>query len=130
VSTSDRIGEAGVYGAIFFWKIRADKRAEHEAIVQGTLRAERLRAPEVLLNLVFGPAADGACAEVQVYADEAASRSFPARVKREDAELQRLWDRYQDVCDPDAWRTVRFERMDFLGDSFVRVAAGIGQLGG
>lgn len=118
-----------MFGVIFFWKVLPDKRAEHAAIVQGTLRAERLRAPEVLLNLTFGPAADGSCAEVQVYADEAASRSFPERVKREDAELQRLWDRYRDVCDPDAWRTVRFERMDFLDDSFVRAAAGIGQGG-
>src|SRR4051812_8414324 len=87
------------------------------------------RSPEVLLNLVFGPAADGTCAEVQVYADEEAQRAFGDRVKREDEELARLWSRYQDLCDPDGWRTLRFERLDFLGESFMRAAALVGARG-
>jgi hypothetical protein len=117
-----------MYGVIFLWKVRPDKLAEHRAIVVETLRAERTRCPDVLLNLTFGPAADGTCAEVQVYADEATSQSFPERVKREDEALRLLWDRYGEVCEPDGWRTIRFADMDFLDESFVRAAAGLGYL--
>jgi hypothetical protein len=114
-----------VYGVIFLWRMKPDKLAEHDEVVRGTLRGERERCPEVLLNLTFGPAVDGTCAEIQVYADEAASQAFPERVKREDAELSRLWERYGDLCDPDGWKTIRFENLDFLDESFVRAAAGI-----
>ena len=119
-----------MYGVVFFWRVKSEKLAEHEQVMKATLEAERLRCPEVLLNLTFGPAADGTCAEIQVYADEASSRSFPDRVKRDDEELERLWSRYQDICEPDGWRTVRFEKMDFLDESFVRTLAGGGHLGG
>jgi hypothetical protein len=115
-----------MFGVIFLWRVKPDKRPPHDEVVRGTLRAERERCPEVLLNLTFGPAADGTCAEIQVYADEAASQEFPERVKREDAELSRLWARYGDLCDPDGWKTIRFENLDFLDESFVRAAAGIG----
>lgn len=93
--------------------------------MQAVLQAERERCPEVLANLTFGPADDGTCGEVQVYADEASSREFPERVKREDAELNRLWSRFGSLCDPDGWKTFRFENLDFLDDSFVRAGAGI-----
>jgi hypothetical protein len=73
----------------------------------------------------MGPAADGTCAEVQLYRDEASSRAFPDRVKREDEPLRALWDRYQTVCDTDGWRTIRFEGMEFMAESFVRAAAGL-----
>jgi hypothetical protein len=114
-----------MYGVIFLWRVKPDKLAEHDVVMKATLVAERERAPEVLLNLTMGPSADGTCAEVQVYADEASSRSFPERAKREDAELSRLWDRFGDLCDPNGWQTFRFENMDFLGESFVRGAAGL-----
>ena len=119
-----------MHGVIFLWRVKPDKLAEHDEVMEETLRAERLRCPEVLLNLTFGPAKDGTCAEIQVYADESSSRSFPERVKREDAELQRLWARFGDLCDPEGWKTVRFENMDFLGNSFVRAAAGVGFVAG
>ena len=88
--------------------------------MRANLAAERERCPEVLVNITFGPASDGTCAEIQVYADEASSRDFPERIKRDDAELQRLWARYDDLCDPDGWRTERFENLDVLTQSFVR----------
>jgi len=56
-----------MYGVIFFWKVRPDRRAEHAEIVTG--------------------------------------------------------------CDADGWRTMRFEHMEFLGESFVRAAAGVGHAG-
>ncbi len=117
-----------MYGVIFLWRVLPEKRAEHAEIVRATLAAERERCPEVLLNLTFGPAADGTCAEIQIYADEATGQTFPERVKREDAALRRLWERYGEVCDPEGWKTVRFDGMDFLDESFVRAAAGIGYL--
>jgi hypothetical protein len=119
-----------VYGVIFLWRVKPDKLAEHAEVMKATLAAERHRCPEVLLNITFGPAEDGTCAEIQIYANEAVSQSFPERVKREDEALQRLWSRYGDLCDPDGWKTIRFERMDFLGDSFVRRAAMVGYIEG
>ena len=80
-----------MHGVIFFWRVRPDKLAEHEAVLAEVLRIERERCPEVLLNLTYGPAADGTCAEIQVYPDEATSKAFPERVTREDPELQALW---------------------------------------
>jgi hypothetical protein len=114
-----------VYGVIFIWRVKPEKLAEHAEVMKATLVAERLRAPEVLLNVTMGPGADGTCAEVQVYADEAASRSFPERVKREDAELQRLWNQFGELCEPDGWKTFRFENMDFLEESFAWATAGL-----
>jgi hypothetical protein len=114
-----------VYGVIFFWRVKPDKLAEHEAVLKEVLRIERERCPEVLLNVTYGPAADGTCAEIQVYADEASSKAFPARVKREDPELQALWARWPELTDPDGSRSVRFEAMGFLGQSFVRDGAGL-----
>jgi hypothetical protein len=116
-----------MHGVIFQWRVLPDRRAEHDEIVRQTLAAERERCPEVLLNLMFGPAEDGACAEIQVYADAASHERFAARVARDDAALRALWDRYQAVCDPASWRTLRFDRMDFLAESFVRAAAGVGR---
>jgi len=115
-----------MYGVIFVWKVKPDKLFEHAEVMKATLAAERLRAPEVLLNLTMGPSADGTCAEVQVYADEATSRSFPERVKRENDELHRMWARFGDLCDPDGYQTLRFDSMTFLNESFVRAAAGLG----
>ena len=115
-----------MYGVIFLWRVKPEKLAEHEEVMKQTLHIERLRCPEVLLNLTFGPAADGTCVEVQIYSDEAASRAFPERVKREDEELQWLWARYGDLCDPNGWQTIRFEQMSFLDESFVRKGANIG----
>jgi hypothetical protein len=117
-----------MFGVIYFWRVRPEKLAEHGEVMRAVLEAERERCPEVLLNLTFGPAADGTCAEIQVYADEAASRAFPERVKREDAALQALWARFGDLCEPDGWRTNRFESLDFLVGSFIRAAAGVGQI--
>jgi hypothetical protein len=114
-----------MYGVIFLWRVRPEKRAEHAEVMKQTLDAERTRCPEVLLNLTFGPAANGTCAEIQVYADEATSRSFPERVKREDAALDDLWSRYGDLCVPDAWQTIRFESLDFLAESFARGTMGL-----
>lgn len=114
-----------MYGVIFVWRVRSDKLAEHYEVMKATLVAERERAPEVLLNLTLGPAADGTCAEVQVYADEATSLSFPERVKRVDEELQRLWSRFGDLCESDGWKTLRFDNMDFLSESFARAAVGL-----
>ena len=118
-----------MYGVIFLWRVRPEKRAEHAEVMGQTLEAERTRCPEVLLNLTFGPAADGTCAEIQVYADEATSRSFPERVKQEDAALERLWARYGDLCVPDAWQTIRFENLDFLAESFARGTMGLNVVG-
>jgi hypothetical protein len=114
-----------MYGVIFFWRVKPDKLAEHDGVMKSVLAAERERCPEVLLNLTFGPAADGTCAEIQIYADEGAQRAFADRVKREDEELQRLWSRFDDLCEPDGWKTLPFEGMDFLGGSFVREAVGL-----
>jgi hypothetical protein len=114
-----------MYGLIFFWRVKPDKWAEHEAVLREVLRIERERCPEVLLNLTYGPAEDGTCAEIQVYADEATSKAFPQRVKREDPELQALWARWPELTDPAGSRSVRFEGMDFLGQSFVRDRAGL-----
>jgi hypothetical protein len=118
-----------MFGVIFLWQVKPECLDEHAEIVHETLRAERERCPEVLLNLTFGPAADGTCAEIQIYADETASRAFPERIKREDAELSRLWSRYNDVCDPDGWKTIRFEDLAFLDESFIRKAAGLPTVG-
>jgi len=115
-----------MYGVIFLWRVKPDKLVEHQSVVKATLYAERTRCPEVLLNLTFGPANDGTCAEIQIYADETTSRAFSERVKREDSELQKLWSRYRDICDPDGWKTLRFDNIDFLNESFVRAAAGVG----
>jgi hypothetical protein len=118
-----------MYGVIFLWRVKPDRLAEHAEVMRATLVAERERCPEVLLNLTFGPAADGICAEIQVYADEASSRSFPERVKQEDAALNRLWARYGDLCEPDGWKTFRFENLAFLDESFVRALVGFRQVG-
>jgi hypothetical protein len=116
-----------MYGVIYLWKVKPEKRAEHDRVMTEVLRAERERCPEVLLNLTMGPAADGTVAEVQVYRDaETCNGGFSARVKREDAELQRLWDLFGDLCQPDGFTTHRFESMDFLNESFARAAAGLG----
>lgn len=114
-----------MYGVIFLWRVRPEQRAEHAATMRRVLQAERERAPEVLLNLTFGPAEDGTCAEIQVYADEATQRAFPERVAREDAELQALWERFGELCEPDAWRTIRFESLSFLSESFLREGVGL-----
>jgi hypothetical protein len=37
-----------VYGVIFFWRVKPDKLAEHEAVLKEVLRIERERCPEVL----------------------------------------------------------------------------------
>jgi hypothetical protein len=112
-----------MYGVIYLWRVKADRLAEHAEVMRATLAVERERAPEVLMNLTFGPAADGTCAEVQLYADAAASEAFGARVEREEAELKRIWSRFGDLCEPDGWRTVRFECMEFLSESFLREPA-------
>jgi hypothetical protein len=114
-----------VYGVIYLWHVKPDKLAAHEAVLAEVLRIERERCPEVLLNLTYGPAADGTCAEIQVYADEASSKAFPERVKREDPELQALWARWPELTDPAGSRSLRFEDMAFLGQSFVRDGAGL-----
>jgi hypothetical protein len=114
-----------MYGVIYFWRVKPDQRAEHDRVFKEVLRIEAERCPEVLVNLSYGPAADGTCAEIQVYADEATSQAFPARVKREDPELQALWARWPELTDPAGSRSERFEGMDFLGQSFVREAAGL-----
>jgi hypothetical protein len=119
-----------VFGVIYLWRVKPEKLAEHAEVMRATLRAERERCPEVLVNLTFGPSADGTCAEIQIYADEAASRAFPERVKRDDAELDRLWTRFGVLSDPDGWKTFRFENLDFLDDSFARAAAGLAFLNG
>ena len=114
-----------MYGVIFFWRVKPDKLVEHEAVLKEVLRIERERCPEVLLNLTYGPAADGTCAEIQVYPDEATSKTFPERVKRDDPELQALWTRWPELTDPAGSRSVRFEGMDFLGQSFARDEVGL-----
>lgn len=114
-----------MYGVIHLWKVKPDKLAEHLDVMWQTLAVERERCPEVLLNVTLGPAADGTCAEVQVYADKAANRDFGGRVEREDAELRSLWQRFGDLCYPGEWRTLRFEEMAFLDASFFRAAAGV-----
>ncbi|MBI2193355.1 MAG: SDR family oxidoreductase [Planctomycetes bacterium] len=109
-----------MFGVIHTWKVKADRRAEHDALMKATLKAERERCPEVLFNVTLGPAADGTCAEVQLYASETAHQRFTERIQREDAELQRLWASYSEHCEADSFRTWRFESADFLGESFVR----------
>lgn len=114
-----------MFGVIYLWRVKADKREEHGRVMRETLRAERECCPEVLLNLTLGLSDDGTCAEIQVYADDAAHRAFPERVKSEVTELQRLWSLFGDLCEPDGWRTFRFERTDFLDESFVRDAVSL-----
>ena len=112
-----------MYGVIHLWRVKPDKLAEHDAVLKEVLRIEREHCPEVLVNLTYGPAADGTCAEIQVYADEATSNSFLARVKREGSELQALWARWPELTADS--KSVRFEGMHYLGQSFVREAAGL-----
>ena len=109
-----------MFGVIYLWKILPGKRAEHREIMKRVLQVERTRAPEVLLNLTLGPGDDGSCAEIQLYADAKAADDFPARAAREEAELKRLWDALSPLCDPESWRTIRFEGNEFLHESFVR----------
>jgi 3-oxoacyl-[acyl-carrier protein] reductase len=115
-----------MFGIIFLWKVKPGKLAEHDALMKRTLVVERERAPEVLLNLTLGPAADGTCAEVQVYHDYPSHESFVARAQKEDAELKKLWDTYGEIAEPDSWKTLKFESMDFLTGSFVRPVVPIG----
>ena len=114
-----------MYGVIYMWRVKPHKLAEHDALMKEVLRIERERCPEVLVNLTYGPAADGTCAEIQAYPDEATSRAFSERVEREDPELQGLWARFGDLTDPAGAKSFRFEGMDFLEQSFVRRAAGL-----
>lgn len=115
-----------MYGVIYLWRVKPDKLAAHDRVLRATLKAERERHPDVLLNLTMGPSADGTCAEIQVYRDEAANKAFAEQASREDKELERLWAEFSELCDPDAWQTFRFEGMEFLNESFVRASAGLG----
>jgi hypothetical protein len=117
-----------MYGVILFWRVKAEKLAEHVEIMREALQAERERCPELLLNLPFGPSADGTFCAVQVYADEAAYRSLPERVQREDSRLWQLWGATGEISDPSGSRTFCFDGMDWLGEALVRVAAGLGHV--
>ncbi|HYF48157.1 MAG TPA: hypothetical protein VEJ63_02050 [Planctomycetota bacterium] len=109
-----------MFGVIYLWKVLPDKRAEHAAVMNRVLEIERERCGEVLLNLTLGPSADGTCAEVQLYADAKSAEEFPQRAAREDAELKRLWDALNPLCDPQSWQTIRFEGNDFVKQFFAR----------
>jgi hypothetical protein len=117
-----------MYGVILFWRVKPGCLAEHGEIMREALRAESERCPELLLNLPFGPSSDGTFGAVQVYADEAAYRAFPERVKREDASLWALWARSDALSEPSAARTYRFEEMGFLDEGIVRAAARFGRI--
>jgi len=116
-----------MYGVILFWRVKFGCLAEHDEIMREALVAERERCPELLLNLPFGPSADGTFGAVQVYADEAAYRAFPDRVGRYDARLWELWTRSGAISEPSAAQTFHFEGMGFLDEAFVRAAAGVGR---
>ena len=109
-----------MFGAIHFWRMRPESRQEHEAVMRETLRLERERCPEALMNLAFGPAADGTCAEVQVYPSAEAEAGFASRVARDVPELQALWDRHGALAEPDSYRSFRFEGMPLLAQGFLR----------
>ena len=117
-----------MYGVILFWRVKAGCLAEHDEIMREALGAERERCPELLLNLPFGPSADGTFGAVQIYADEATYLAFPERVRREDARLWELWGRSDALSESTAARTFRFEGMSFLDESFVRADAGVGRV--
>ena len=118
-----------MYGVILFWRAKPGTLAEHLEIMREALQAERERCPELLLNLPFGPSADGTFGAAQVFADEAAYRALPERVKREDERLWQLWTRSDEISEPDGSKTYHFEGMDFLDVDFVRLAAALGHAG-
>jgi hypothetical protein len=117
-----------MYGVILFWRVKPGCLAEHDEIMREALEAERERCPELLLNLPFGPSADGTFGAVQVYADEATYHAFPERVRREDARLWELWGLSDAISEPTAAQTLRFEEMGFLDEGFVRAPAGVGHV--
>jgi hypothetical protein len=109
-----------MFGVIYLWKVLPDKRVEHAEVMKRVLEIECERCPEVLFNLTLGPSADGACAEVQLYADAKSADEFPQRAARQDAELKRLWDALGPLCDPQGWQTIRFEGNEFVNQFFTR----------
>src|SRR5438128_276322 len=115
-----------MYGIIYLRRVKPDRLAEHESLMKAILQAERERCPELLLHLAFGPAADGTVAEIQVFADETASRGHLARVAREEPELARLRARREELQEPDGSQTFPFEGLTSLSESFIRQAASIG----
>lgn len=117
-----------MYGVILFWRAKPGTLAEHVEIMGEALQAERERCPELLVNLPFGPSADGTLGAVQIFADEAVYRSFPDRVKREDERLWQLWMRSDELSEASGSKTYRFEVMDLLDGAFVRAAAGLGHV--
>src|SRR5262245_4312366 len=114
------------YGAIHFWRVKADRLEEHAAVMDAILRAERERCPEVLLNLTFGPSESGDFAEVQLYPDRAACEGFGSRVQREAGELQRLWERHGTLVEPEGSRPYYFQANAHLSESFLRGNAQVG----
>src|SRR2546425_680448 len=103
-----------MYGVIHLWRAKPERLAEHGSLRKAILQAERERCPELLLHLTFGPAADGSGAEIQVFADEAASRDHLARVAREEPELARLRARRDEIHQPNGSQTFQFEGMERL----------------
>ena len=76
------------------------------------------------MNLTYGPAADGTCAEIQVYADEATSKTFSSASSARTPSCRRS-GRAGRADRPAGSRSVRFEGMDLLGQSFVRDEVGL-----
>lgn len=60
--------------AVYIWRAKPDRSAEHDALPKEALQAERERCPEVLLHLSLGPAVAGA--ESRLTADEATRREL------------------------------------------------------
>jgi hypothetical protein len=115
-----RRGGIAVFGVILFWRVWPEGLAEHAEIMREALPIEHERCPELLLNLPFGPAADGTFAAVQLFAEEAAYLALPERVRREEPRLWHLWERTGELSDPSAARAYRFEAMTFLDVSLAR----------
>ena len=115
-----------MFGAIHLWRVKPESREEHEQVMRETLRLERERCPEVLLNLTFGPAEDGTFAEIQIYPDAETEARFAARVAGEVPELQVLWDRHGALAEPGSYQSFRFAGMPLMAHSFLRREAAVG----
>ena len=109
------------------WRVLSGHEPAHQERMRDILRLQREACPEVLMNLSFGPSAEGVAAEVQFFPSAEAYHAFAARVRREVPILQQVWDRHQEVCVPGSLESVLFEDTELVAQSFVRPSVAIGQ---
>jgi inactivated superfamily I helicase len=113
------------YGVIYLWMVKAECLQEHMLVMDAIVRVQRENCPEVLMNFTFGPSAQGECAEVQIFPDQAKADNFAGRVQNELPQLQELWERLEPFVEGPTNRHT-FESNPHFAESFLRAAAGIG----